>query len=133
MTQAHIDHLAARLKGRTLGPATAKLKRGIEAEYGVVIPYEAPQAGPALADVLKPGARIAFTGTITLDGRTWDRAVFARFIEGRGFVSSANVTKTRTDLLVLADVNSESGKAKNARKYGTPMASLADLLTALEQ
>ena len=59
--------------------------------------------------------------------------MFARFIEGRGFVSSANVTKTRTDLLVLADVNSESGKAKNARKYGTPMASLADFLAALEQ
>ncbi len=133
LTQAHIDHLAARLKGRTLGPATAELKRGIEAEYGVVIPYEAPQAGPALTDILKPGARIAFTGTITLDGTTWDRAVFARFIEGRGFVSSANVTKTRTDLLVLADVNSESGKAKNARKYGTPMASLADFLAALEQ
>ncbi|WP_304272263.1 AAA family ATPase [Pseudoglutamicibacter cumminsii] len=133
LTQAHIDHLAARLKGRTLGPATAELKRSIEAENGVVIPYETPQAGPALTDILKPGARIAFTGTITLDGTTWDRAVFARFIEGRGFVSSANVTKTRTDLLVLADVNSESGKAKNARKYGTPMASLADFLAALEQ
>ena len=133
LTQAHVDHLAARLKSRTLGPATAELKRSIEAEYGVVIPYEAPQAGPALEDILKPGARIAFTGTITLDGTTWDRAVFARFIEERGFVSSANVTKTRTDLLVLADVNSESGKAKNARKYGTPMASLADFLTALKQ
>ncbi|MCT1686795.1 AAA family ATPase [Pseudoglutamicibacter cumminsii] len=133
LTQGHINHLAARLKGRTLGPATAELKRSIEAENGVVIPYETPQAGPALTDILKPGARIAFTGTITLDGTTWDRAVFARFIEGRGFVSSANVTKTRTDLLVLADVNSESGKAKNARKYGTPMASLADFLAALEQ
>lgn len=133
LTHAHIDHLAARLEGRTLGPATTELKRSIEAEFGVVIPYEPPAPGPVLADLLKPEARIAFTGTITLGGKTWDRAVFARFIEEHGFVSSANVTKTRTDLLVLADVNSESGKAKNARKYGTPMASLEDFLAALEE
>lgn len=131
MTRAHTEHLAARLAGRTLGPATEQLKRSIEAEYGVVIPYEPPAAGPALADILKPGARIAFTGSITLDGKAWDRDVFAKFIEARGFVTSANVTKTRTDLLVLADINSESGKARNARKYGTPMVSLADFLAAL--
>lgn len=133
LTQAHINHLEARLEGRTLGPATTELKRTIEAEFGVAIPYEPPAPGPVLADLLKPEARIAFTGTITLGGKTWDRAVFARFIEEHGFVSSANVTKTRTDLLVLADVNSESGKAKNARKYGTPMASLEDFLAALEE
>ncbi|OFT43847.1 hypothetical protein HMPREF3160_02020 [Arthrobacter sp. HMSC06H05] len=123
--------MAARLAGRTLGPATEQLKRSIEAEYGVVIPYEPPAAGPALKDILKLGARIAFTGSITLEGKAWDRDVFAKFIEARGFVTSANVTKTRTDLLVLADINSESGKARNARKYGTPMVSLADFLTAL--
>ena len=40
-----------------------------------------------------------------------------------GLAPVANVTKTRCDLLVVAEVGTQSGKARRAREYGKPVIS----------
>ena len=41
--------------------------------------------------------------------------------EGRGLVAAPTLTKTRTDVLVVAETGSQSSKAKNAARWGKPV------------
>lgn len=82
------------------------------------------EANPAASDVLQPGARVCFTGTATsTSGRMYDRYQMERLARDAGLAPVANVTKTKCDLLVVAEVGTQSGKARKAREYGKPVIS----------
>lgn len=113
MTTEILDRL--RRAGAVVGP---DLSAGLEA----------PLAAGA-AEVLQPGARVCFSGS-ALDrrGTLMERAEMEAVAVRHGLVPVANVTKTRCDVLVVAEVGSQSGKARSAQKWGTPVISVADFL-----
>ncbi|MCP1387704.1 exonuclease domain-containing protein [Corynebacterium sp. TA-R-1] len=73
---------------------------------------------------LEAGDAVAFTGSLDLPRATWEERV-----RGYGFTVS-QVTKT-TRLLVAANVDSMSGKAKRARKYSIPIITEAEFAQLL--
>ena len=66
------------------------------------------------------GKRVCFTGELQshINGKLITRDVAEALAEQAGLVVSNSVTK-KLDLLVVADPNTQSGKAKKARQYGT--------------
>lgn len=66
------------------------------------------------------GKRICFTGELQcrINGEPITRAVAETLAEQSGLIVANSVTK-KLDLLVVADPNTQSGKAKKARQYGT--------------
>ncbi|MBN1981731.1 MAG: 3'-5' exoribonuclease [Chitinivibrionales bacterium] len=66
------------------------------------------------------GKRVCFTGELQsrINGELITREVAEKLAEQAGLVVANSVTK-KLDLLVVADPNSQSGKAKKARQYGT--------------
>ncbi len=80
---------------------------------------------------LETGMRVCFTGEAVV-GRS---PVSLHFLEEcaaqAGLQPVASVTKRSCDLLVAADVSSQSGKARNARRYGIPVMGTADFLEAI--
>jgi len=74
---------------------------------------------------LQPGTSIVLTGAMGLDRATW-----TQHAEAAGLVVGANVTK-KTQLVVAADPDTSSGKARKARLYGVPVVSEAAFAEAL--
>ena len=120
------------------GPLTTRneaVVRALGNELGVPIPglhgsrsdgTESADCGderepaPDISDVLVPGARVCFTGDPFHDGHFWGRGDMEDLAVRHDLVPAAGVTKTRTDALVTAEAGSQSGKARNALKWGTP-------------
>lgn len=73
------------------------------------------------SDALK-GKSVCFTGNADMK-----RAKLQNIVEDNGGVAKSSVTKD-LDILVLADVNSESSKACKARAQGTELMSVSDFL-----
>ncbi len=69
-----------------------------------------PKSGSSLE---LQGQSVCFTGSMSMP-----RSDLARFAEDAGLAVRNSVTKT-LDILVVADANSQSGKAVKARTYGT--------------
>ncbi|WDH78806.1 exonuclease domain-containing protein [Microbacterium esteraromaticum] len=67
------------------------------------------------AFTLQPGALIVLTGEMTRPRSEWEAA-----LQDRGFTCHPTVTK-KVALVVAADPDSLSGKAKKARDYGIPI------------
>ena len=65
------------------------------------------------------GKSVCFTGTsqCKIDGETLSRSELEAMAENSGLTIKKNVSK-KLDILVLADPDSASGKAKKAREYG---------------
>lgn len=80
-------------------------------------PVRTPAAG--LEDRLLAGMSVCFTGALTCyhDGELVTREVAHELAEGAGMVVAPRVTK-KLDILVVADPDSLSGKARTAREYG---------------
>jgi DNA polymerase-3 subunit epsilon len=55
-----------------------------------------------------------------IDGELVTKGQLQQFAENSGLIVHQQVTK-KLSLLVAADVNSQSGKAKKARKFGIPI------------
>lgn len=66
------------------------------------------------------GKRVCFTGELQsrVNGELITREVAEMLAEQAGLVVASSVTK-KLDLLVVADPNTQSGKARKAREYGT--------------
>lgn len=78
--------------------------------------------------VLRPGVRVCFTGTvITPDARRLERPEMEA-LAAAGLVPVANVTKTRCDVLVVAEAGTQSGKAKRVLQYGKPVITAGEFL-----
>lgn len=106
----------------------------VERFLGVVIgEVQAVPVGDDIGEVLVPGTRVCFTGTAEDDGgRVLERDEMHDRAAAAGLVPVNTVSKTRCDVLVTAEVGSQSGKARKAREYGKPVFSAADFLAWLE-
>lgn len=72
--------------------------------------------------VLAPGARICFTGTaMDAAGRVVERDEMERLAISAGLTPVRSVTKTRCEVLVIAEEGTQSGKARKAQEYGKPV------------
>lgn len=81
---------------------------------------------------LEAGLAVCFTGAAQWpDGQTLERDELEHHARRYGLEPVKSVTKKTCQLLVAADPNSMSGKAKNAQKFGIPVASVMDFVTAL--
>lgn len=82
---------------------------------------------------LQAGMRVCFTGAAQWpNGEPLERDELEAQARQHKLEPVTSVTKTACQLLVAADPASMSGKAKSAQKFGIPIASVADYLTALD-
>jgi ATP-dependent DNA helicase PIF1 len=111
--------------------------REAEALLGVAIvdeSLESALATPDIAAVLVPGARVCFTGTAEDDaGRIIGRDEMQDLAARAGLVPVQSVTKTRCEVLVTAEVGSQSGKARKASDWGKPVFSAAEFFAWLRR
>jgi DNA polymerase-3 subunit epsilon len=75
---------------------------------------------PSVKDSSLAGQRVCFTGQLrsTSNGQLITRGLAEAYAVDAGLIVASGVTKA-LDLLVVADPNTQSGKAKKARDYGT--------------
>lgn len=80
-------------------------------------PIEVLKSKPQGDDFI--GKQVCFTGELTskLNGELISRETALKIVEQKGMIAKNTVTKA-TDILVVADPDSLSGKAKKARQYG---------------
>lgn len=66
------------------------------------------------------GKRVCFTGALTsrLNGKPLSREAALKIVADKGMIATDSLSKA-TDILVMADPDSSSGKAKKAKQYGT--------------
>ncbi|WP_193106035.1 AAA family ATPase [Brachybacterium sp. FME24] len=105
--------------------------RAVEAHFGVqILPADLELDGPPdLAGILVPGARVCFTGeVVSTQHGLLDRERMQHLAEQRGLVPVQNVTKTRTDVLVVAERGTQSNKSKNAARWGKPVLDAEEFL-----
>ena len=110
-----------------LGLPASEVDVALEHPYGALESWEFVPA-PRLR--LRPGDLVVLTGQMTIPRTDWQARLCAA-----GISSGAGVTRN-TRLLVAADLDSASGKAKKARAYDIPIVSESDLnllLTELEE
>ncbi|RJN32288.1 AAA family ATPase [Nesterenkonia natronophila] len=80
---------------------------------------DAEESELLLDEVFVSGARICFTGTtFGPDGREWSREDMHALAEQHGLAPVKNVSKTRCDVLVVAEFGTQSRKAQNAQQWG---------------
>lgn len=98
--------------------------RDVEERFGVsILPegFELEEAAGA-GSVLQAGVRVCFTGEVvspTLG--SLDRDQMEDLARTRGLIPVPTMTKTRTDVLVVAERGTQSGKAKKAAGWGKPV------------
>lgn len=76
---------------------------------------------PGIEAVLVPQTRLCFTGTVCDAGVEYSKAELETLVVSLGLRWAANVSKTRCDALVVAEVGTQSGKARKAKEYGKPV------------
>ncbi|WP_319451880.1 MULTISPECIES: AAA family ATPase [unclassified Mycobacterium] len=109
--------------------------RAVELSLGVAIIDESVEAalvGDDIAAVLEPGARVCFTGTAEdAHGRVVARDEMERMAAAAGLRPVPSVSKTRCEVLITAEVGTQSGKARKAREWGKPVFSAAEFFAWL--
>lgn len=110
----------------------ARLRGALEALGAGELPAELAPAPPLDSDigaVLVSGARICFTGTaVDGQGRMMDREEMERLAASAGLAPVRSVTKTRCEVLVIAEAGTQSGKARKAQEYGKPVFTVDEFL-----
>lgn len=94
----------------------------------VLPPDHGEESGQDLIEaVLVPGARVCFTGSvIDTSGRSVSKQELAELCERHGLAAVATVTKTRCEVLVVAELGTQSSKARKAQEYGKPVFSAGE-------
>jgi ATP-dependent DNA helicase PIF1 len=102
---------------------------------GVDVMAEASESdGDDIGAVLVPGARICFTGTALDDnGFIVEREDMEALAQSAGLVPVRTVTKTRCDVLVIAEAGTQSGKARKAVEYGKAVFTAEEFFDWLSQ
>ncbi|WP_222704428.1 ATP-binding domain-containing protein [Flaviflexus massiliensis] len=98
--------------------------RAAEQHFGVaIIPDDFEEAAEVDIDLtLTPGTRICFSGTVIHPtGGEMTKEELHAIAESRGLVPQQNLTKTRTDVLIVAEAGSQSSKAKKAATWNKPV------------
>ena len=105
--------------------------QGIEATTGRTIFHDAAATQRIhIADVLVPGANLCFTGNALdpVDGSPIDRSDLEALAAEHRLRSEDTLTKSRTDVLIVAEFGTQSGKARNARRWNKPIFSVEEFL-----
>jgi DNA polymerase-3 subunit epsilon len=115
-----VERLDLRRVARLLGMDNERLERIldlIEHQFALVCPCSTSHDR---ADNCLRGQRVCFTGELvsTIDGEPITRELAECLATKAGLIVASNVTK-KLDILVVADPDTQSGKAKKARAYGT--------------
>lgn len=79
-----------------------------------------------LSQLLRPGTRVAFTGVTSLLGGSANDERSAEICAEKGLEYKKNMSKTRCDVVVAADIASMSRKAQAAREFGKPIIAQED-------
>lgn len=108
--------------------AAAVLEIDVEQVISRTDPYRAAVAEIALT----PGTSVCFTGQGKHDGVLISREVQEEMARRRGLVVSKSVTSNGPDLVVAADGDSRSVKARSARRLGRAICTFSDFVDALE-
>ncbi|WP_125078988.1 AAA family ATPase [Mycobacterium sp. P7213] len=88
-----------------------------------------PSPADDIDAVLAPGARVCFTGTaVDGHGRVLERDEIERLAASAGLAPVRLVTKTRCEVLVIAEAGTQSGKARKAQDYGKPVFTVDEFL-----
>lgn len=120
--------LTTKLTGVRLAQSSEALLADFN-DHGGSAEYLSATSTPEISTILAPGARVCFTGTAVHDNAVWERSALEDRAESLGLVPVKNVTKTRCDALIAADVTTMSNKAKNAAKWSKPIFSISQFLT----
>ena len=83
------------------------------------------------ASSLHEGMCVCFTGKALDEGTSVSKSSLENFAAQAGMQPVDMVTKKNCDLLVAADVSSQSGKARKARDYGIPVMTVVDFLAQI--
>jgi DNA polymerase-3 subunit epsilon len=104
---------------RLLGQSTAALDGILELAALQLATARSVRHG-LVSDASLTGKSVCFTGELssTIGGEPISRDLAEKLAEDAGLSVMSNVTK-KLDLLVVSDPNTQSGKAKKARSYGT--------------
>lgn len=105
--------------------------QGIEATTGRTIFHDAVTTERIhISDVLVPGANLCFTGDALdpVDASPIDRSDLEALATEHGLRSEDTLTKSRTDVLIVAEFGTQSGKARNARRWDKPIFSVEEFL-----
>ncbi|XKH52583.1 AAA family ATPase [Citricoccus nitrophenolicus] len=106
------------------GPEVLGILRKLQEESGVAL-IAGQQSGigdGSISDVLQPGARVCFTGSATdHQGNRIDRKDLEGRASTRGLEPVDDVTKSKCDVLVVAERGTASGKARQAEKFQKPI------------
>lgn len=114
------DEVLARLRDALVALGSGHLAAGLA---------QTPSTIDNIDTVLVPGARICFTGTaVDGDGRVVDRDEMERLAASAGLAPVRSVTKTRCEVLVIAEAGTQSGKARKAQDYGKPVFTVDEFL-----
>ncbi|MCV7224922.1 AAA family ATPase [Mycolicibacterium komossense] len=102
---------------------------------GVNMAPEPPESGGEdIGAVLEPGARICFTGTaVDANGAVLERAEMEALASSAGLTPVRTVTKTRCEVLVIAEAGTQSGKARKAAEYGKPVFTAEEFFAWLDR
>jgi DNA polymerase-3 subunit epsilon len=119
VTDEEYDHLCR---------AAALLEVDVEPVMSRIDPFR------AVVDLLDltPGMTVCFTGQGTIDGECVDRASQELMAQRYGLVVAKSVTKKGPDLVISADGDSRSTKARRARQLGIAICTFSEFIKALE-
>lgn len=105
--------------------------RGVEQHFGVFVLPEGfeLQETQSIDALLMPGTRVCFTGEVVSPVHGfYGREAMERVARDRGLSISDNMTKTKTDVLVVAQRGTQSGKAKKAAQWNKPVLEAEEFL-----
>jgi ATP-dependent DNA helicase PIF1 len=89
---------------------------------------------PDIESVLVPGARVCFTGTAYgPDGQRISKEDLESLAKTRGLETVRNVTKSKCDVLIVAELGTQSNKRRDAAKFNKPVYGAVDFLAWLER
>jgi ATP-dependent DNA helicase PIF1 len=104
----------------------------VEQHYGITVLPNGFDVGEKVTanSVLTPGARICFSGSVLSPTHgQMDKSELHEMATGCGLSPVETMTKSRTDVLVVAESGSQSRKAQNAAKWNKPVIDAEDFLT----
>jgi ATP-dependent DNA helicase PIF1 len=121
--QSVADQLCAAASRVQLPPEVVKRLREASRLLGVEIDAESMcLERDDISSVLTPGVRICFTGTAQdTTGQIVEREEMEQLAAAAGLTPVKSVTKTRCEVLVIAEAGTQSGKARKAQEYGKPV------------
>lgn len=108
----------------------------VEKHYGVsVLPNGFEVAEQVTADsLLIPGTRICFSGSVLSPTYgQMEKSELHELASERGLAPVDTMTKSKTDVLVVAERGSQSRKAQNAAKWNKPVIEAEEFLTWAKQ